>query len=378
MIKIQVQFPTAIDFSSLIFPNESPETHYTNQAIREPASFSYTKGLIIFYIIALLIFTFRMIRNLFKINLVAIENERINYKGYEITLTDNPILPYSFLKRIFLNREDFTSGKISDDLLQHEIHHIEQRHSIDIILMEIIQTLFWFNPILILLKRAMKLNHEYLADYSVIKGQTEYSAYQQVLIDAVSDKNVVPITCGFGARWTKKRLLMMTKDKSVLSSTFKILLSLPIIFFIAVSFIFSEESTAIKSVREAAAIYSSYENFFGSWEGSGKFFNCSLHDEVGTIPFNITINKDRTINGMVGNATLQNAYIQKARYGLDIIAELDQPIRDNYKIDKEYIIILWVLPEMKKNKVDADFHLQNNLVFDAFLNVGGVVLTKAD
>ena len=380
MIKIPVYFPTAIDFSSLIFTGNSSESYFTEQPaiVEETASFSLSKWLTILYTLAFLFFTFRMIRNLFRINLVAMVYKKIDYKGYEIILTESKILPYSFIKRIFINQDDYENGKISEELLMHEIYHIQQRHSIDIIIAEVIQTLFWFNPILILHKRAIRLNHEYLADHAVIDNQIELCDYQKILVEAVSKSNILPITSGFSASWTKKRLLMMTKTRSMFFSSFKILLVVPIIFLITVSFIFSRESNQSKSEKELIAIFNNYPNFYGTWEGSGKFFNCSLDNEVGEIPFQITLNEDKTIEGAVGNAILHDINIVKARYGIEIRAMLSQPVKENEKINKDRIIILWCLPEIEKNMVDANFHLKNNFFFDAFVNVGGIVLTKSD
>ncbi|MBC8319902.1 MAG: hypothetical protein H8E34_04190 [Bacteroidetes bacterium] len=380
MIKIPVYFPTAVNFLSIIFPGNSVELYNIEPSIiaEDKASFPFSAWLTGFYILALLIFTIRMIRNLFLINLVAMVYERIEFNGYEIILAESNILPYSFLKRIFVNRSDYESGKISDELLMHELYHIQQRHSIDVILAEIIQTLFWFNPILILHNRAIRLNHEYLADNAVVNNQVKLCDYQKVLIDAVSKNNLLPITSGFSATWTKKRLMMMSKNRSVFSSSFRISLAIPIIFLIAVSFMCSSASDLAKSKRELIAIFNNYPNFYGSWEGTGRFNNISLNDEVGKFPVKITVKDDKTIEATVGDAFLYDINILKVRYGIEIQAMLSQPVRENEKINKDRIILLWVLPEIDTNKVDVDIHLKNNFFFDAFMNVGGVILTKSE
>ncbi|MCD4696207.1 MAG: hypothetical protein K8S16_08180 [Bacteroidales bacterium] len=380
MVNIPVYFPTAIDFTSLFFLEQGSGVYSATQEpiVEGIASLSLSKWLTIIYILTLLFFTFRMIRNLFRINLVAMVCEKIDYKGYEILLTESEILPYSFLKRIFINRKDYESGKISDELLMHEIYHIQQRHSIDIIIAEVIQALFWFNPILIFHKQAIRLNHEYLVDQAVINNQVELKDYQNILVEAVSKNNILPITSGFSAIWTKKRLLMMTKNRSLFFSSFKIIMAIPIIFLITVSFIFNRESDELKSERELTAIFTNYPNFYGTWEGNGIFFNCSLNKKVGEIPFQIIVNEDKTIEGTIGNAILVNATILKARYGIEIQAMLSQPVKENEIIDKDGIIILWGLPEMENGKVDANFHLTNNFFFDVFVNAGGVILTKTD
>ncbi len=189
LIKIPAYFPTALDFSPLILTEES-QVVQPSIADQTP-SFSFSKWVTLLYISAFLFFTFRMIRNLFHINLIAMVDKKIVCKGYEIILTESEILPYSFLKRIFINRKEYESGKISDELLMHEVYHIQQQHSIDLIIAEIIQVLFWFNPILILHKRAIRLNHEYLADNAVIENQVELCDYQKILVEAVSTNNLI-------------------------------------------------------------------------------------------------------------------------------------------------------------------------------------------
>ena len=150
------------------------------------------------------------------------------------------------------------------------------------------------------------------------------------------------------------------------------------IFLITASFIFSREDGQVKSEMELVDIFTNYPNFYGTWEGSGKFFNCDLNDEVGEIPFYLEVKKDKTIEGRVGNAILEDINILEVRNGIEIQAMLSQAVKENEIIKKKGIIILWGLPELEKGKVDANFHLTNNFYFDVFVIAGEVVLTKSD
>ena len=248
-----------------------------------------SNGLSLIYIAVLLLFIFRMIRNLFRINLVAMVYQKTGFEGYEVILTESNILPYSFLQRIFVNKNDYESGKINTELFVHEVVHIQQHHSIDIIFAEIIQALFWFNPILIFHNRAIRLNHEYLADQAVINRQVLLIDYQKILVESVSKDHLMPITSGFSAEWTKKRLKMMSNNRSVLSGSFKALLALPILLLMAASFMLSREDSQAKYNRELTELFYSYPNFYGTWEGSGRFYNTRLDKEVGAIPFYIYV-----------------------------------------------------------------------------------------
>ena len=380
MIKVPAYFPTAIDFSSAfitVAPQENFDASNTNLS-KEISSFTIRSWLTTFYVFVLLLFIFRLIRNLFQINLVALAYNKVRYNGYELILTNNKILPYSFLKRIFVNKVDYEQGKISEKLFMHEIYHIQQKHSLDIIIAEIIQTLFWFNPVLIFHNRAIRLNHEYLADQAVLNKEVNTQEYQNILLEAVSNKKLPPITSGFSAVWTKKRLLMMAKRKSVLPIFLKTFLAIPIVLLITVSFIFSPDTRVVTSEKELSAIFKMYPNFYGTWNGKGRFMNTSLSKEVGLIPFQINVRKDKTIVGSVGDAILSEVEIMESKYGIEIQALLSQPVSTNEKIEKDRIILLWVLPEIKQNIVEANFHLKNNFFFDPYMNVGGVLLTKSE
>lgn len=75
----------------------------------------------------------------------------------------------------------------------------------------------WVNPMLIIYKRAMQLNHEFLADNSVVHSHNNIKYYQGLLIDYL-DASKTPLSCGFNFSVTKKRLKMMRKQKEKIHS----------------------------------------------------------------------------------------------------------------------------------------------------------------
>ncbi|MCH2450172.1 MAG: hypothetical protein MK198_08495 [Gracilimonas sp.] len=87
-----------------------------------------------------------------------------------LVLLDEPITPQSFLGYIFLEKKQFESGGIEPEILDHEITHIRQLHSLDVLFAESLKVIFWFNPLMYLYKHAIQLNHEFLADESVVNS----------------------------------------------------------------------------------------------------------------------------------------------------------------------------------------------------------------
>ena len=125
-------------------------------------------------------------------------------RGHKIVPVKGLALPHTFLSTVFINEDELKQGKIPDALLIHEFAHIEQYHSIDIIIIEVIKTIFWFNPVLILYKRAIMLNHEYLADDAVLESHSDVAGYSEILFNIVFRKNNKYLASSFNYSLTKK------------------------------------------------------------------------------------------------------------------------------------------------------------------------------
>jgi uncharacterized protein (TIGR02145 family) len=190
------------------------------------------------YISGVILFLVRFLRNIYLILRRSKLSEKISSKGYRIVLTDSKTMPYCFFSSIFLNKEDYLTGKIDKELLNHELEHVRQYHSLDIIFIELIRVFYWFNPILILYNSAVRANHEYLADNGVIKKTPDIKNYADKLLCLISCKPNISLTSGFNHSLTRKRLIMMAKsDSGQLKKNIRILLtfSLIIIFFLILS-----------------------------------------------------------------------------------------------------------------------------------------------
>lgn len=196
------------------------------------------------YVIVLIVLTFRFVLNLvsFFMKLKRKETQLIN--GVKIVLTDEAVLPHSFWNAIFVNKIDFENGKIPSELIAHEKAHLEQKHTLDILFAELLRVVFWINPIIPYFIKAIKLNHEFLADEAVNKQFGEVNNYQNLLLEFASNKQTVPLASNINYQITKKRLLMMTKKESALKIVFKVFI-VGIICSLLL-FAFSSEATAQK------------------------------------------------------------------------------------------------------------------------------------
>lgn len=150
-------------------------------------------------------------------NLVAIKRKTIKYKqfvleGANVVLSEKTTPPYSFLNTIFLNKAEYEQGQIELEVLTHELAHVHQKHSYDILFIELLQVFFWFNPFLYLYKQSIKTNHELLADSTVVEQFGDVHNYQHILLlRSISTVQSLQFTSSFNYFTTKKRLIMLQK-----------------------------------------------------------------------------------------------------------------------------------------------------------------------
>lgn len=145
-----------------------------------------------------------------------------------IILTDKKGSPFSFFNYVFINKELYDKSD-AKRILAHESIHVDQLHSIDIILMEIVCIFQWFNPVAWLYKKSIKEIHEYIADDGVIGRGYEKSAYQKLILKQISTVYSMGLANNFNHSLIKKRLKMMKKIKSKKRTYLKFLWAFPVV-----------------------------------------------------------------------------------------------------------------------------------------------------
>ena len=147
-------------------------------------------------------------------------NKTISYKKATLVLIQEKLLPHTYLHYIFLNRDDYEQHYIEPEILDHELAHVDQKHTCDILFIELALVFAWINPILFLYKKYIQLNHEYLADDKVLSQLPDYLNYQRLLLKKVNEGNSLSLTSQFNYLLTKKRLIMMTRKTSGTNKAF--------------------------------------------------------------------------------------------------------------------------------------------------------------
>jgi hypothetical protein len=183
----------------------------------------------------------RFTLNIYKIIRLIGKSTILNSFKTQIVLVEHKTLPYSFLRYIFVNRSDYENGKIEKQLIIHEQTHCFQNHSVDIIIIELVKIVLWFNPLLWLFRKAIQLNHEFLADNKVL-SIVDLREYQNTLINLVFRNNSTYLASNFDYSLTKKRLIMMTKNDPLKKTVFLKIAAIPLFLILGVTLTFSQEN----------------------------------------------------------------------------------------------------------------------------------------
>ena len=118
---------------------------------------------------------------------------------------------FSFLRWIVISRSDYEDN--FDTILNHELVHLRQRHSWDVIFLEILQVVFWFNPILIIYKKTLQQVHEFLADEQAKADNRD--RYAEFLVSyALNSPTLVLSNQFFNNSFLKNRIAMLYKNKN--------------------------------------------------------------------------------------------------------------------------------------------------------------------
>lgn len=136
--------------------------------------------------------------------------ETIN--GIRVKCLNGSSGPFSFFGWIFLNPAAVKEDEL-DEILTHEMAHVKQRHSVDVLLAEMVSICCWMNPFAWLLKREVRLNLEFLADKKVVEAGFATKSYQYHLL-GLAYSHKYGLSNNFNFSHLKKRIIMMNKKKS--------------------------------------------------------------------------------------------------------------------------------------------------------------------
>ncbi|MCT3923989.1 peptidase M56 BlaR1 [Elizabethkingia anophelis] len=178
------------------------------------SSFNWYKFIVYGYIAITTFFIIRFILSILQIAHRIYKNENKTVDNIHYVLLDNKQIPYCFLNYIFVPREDFINRNIESEILQHEQAHLFQKHTLDIMFIQLVLAFAWFNPFFWLIKQSITANHEFLADEHTLRLSKDIQHYRKLIISKTMAPYHNQFASNFNFLLTKKRFIMMTKQTS--------------------------------------------------------------------------------------------------------------------------------------------------------------------
>ena len=199
---------THFDYSAvlpeIVVGSEAVETGNRVFVLSEWIGYLYLAGVVVL-LVRLAVQAFSLYRLI-----VRMPEKEIN--GVRVKCLNDPSGPFSFFGWIFMNPAAVKEDEISE-ILPHEMAHVKQHHSVDVLLAEMVSICCWMNPFAWLLKREVRLNLEFLADRKVMEAGFATKSYQYHLL-GLAYNHKYGLSNNFNFSHLKQRIIMMNKKKS--------------------------------------------------------------------------------------------------------------------------------------------------------------------
>jgi TonB-dependent SusC/RagA subfamily outer membrane receptor len=244
-INIPLYFNQANEKTSVLYQTltvisaSDPETvaFAINQDLNHTPYLTWQNILWAFYIlIAVLVFT-RFVVALFKINYLLRNNEVEKLDSIKFINTEEPGTPFSFFRWLFWNNKIKLQSTEGQQVFRHELFHIQQKHSWDIVFTELLTVAFWLNPFFHLIKKEIKAIHEFLADEFAVRD-SEHWSYAELLLMQALGTQTNRLTNPFFHNQIKRRIAMITSSKNPTYQYLRKVMILPIAIIVFVLFAF--------------------------------------------------------------------------------------------------------------------------------------------
>jgi len=241
--------------SSLLLPTMVITKYVEASPIKFPAGMTFTENsslaaidtinwfqiLLIVYILGVLFFAIRFLAQLSSLIWFLFTHSKLKRGNYILVETTKNIAPFSFFNYIVYCRSNFDEKEL-EQIFAHEKVHAKQLHSIDIILVQCIAILNWFNPFIWLYHKEMQKNLEFAADEFAQNITPEKKNYQYLLLKTISPNYKMALASNFYNTLIKKRINMLHKNRSNRNNKIKFALIIPVL--LAFVFTFNTEVIA--------------------------------------------------------------------------------------------------------------------------------------
>ena len=189
-----------------------PEVAVENNTVDSSSFiFSWKTACILIYLLGVITISILMIKSLLKTTAVIRQGALKRESDYILRIIEEDIPSFSFLRTIVISKNDYEEHPV---ILKHEIAHINNCHTNDLLLFSVVTLIYWFNPLVWMARSELMMLHEYEADDSVIQQGIDATQYQLLLVKKAVGTQRFQLANGFNHTKLKNRITMMQKNKS--------------------------------------------------------------------------------------------------------------------------------------------------------------------
>ncbi|MFZ4931345.1 M56 family metallopeptidase [Chryseobacterium sp. Mn2064] len=210
---ITISVPQVEEKPQLVIEEAAEQITFVQPVVQE--SFNWMNVIGIIYVTITFLLLIKSILAILSIK--KIKGKKRTYQNCKIFITEENHSPFSFWNTIYMGENYLKNDTIDPRIFLHEKSHIDQKHSIDLMVINLLKIFTWFNPALFLYRKAIVTNHEFLADESVLKGQFNVKDYQNLILEEIISQQNPSLAHSFNFNNTKKRFIMMKAKKSKFS-----------------------------------------------------------------------------------------------------------------------------------------------------------------
>lgn len=213
-----------------------------NTAYDHSSGVSWLMILSLIYFTGMLISAYRFFASVISLFHIIRQGTICGHNQFKLVFSNEEISPFSFFHFIMINKSFYSDAELQQ-IIAHEKVHMKQLHSADILLLEAIQALTWFNPLLGYIKRSIKAIHEYIADRHVIDSGTNPLEYQMLLIRQNFSHKIQNLTSNLNVSLIKKRIMMLSNNQKTDLRNHRYFLTIPLLGFMLMAFSYQSTDT---------------------------------------------------------------------------------------------------------------------------------------
>ena len=178
----------------------------------------------IIYLLGVAVMATLFLVKLVRLVALIIRSPKRKMNGYTAVFTHKEQGSFSFFRYAF-----FPDESVSPDIVRHEMSHIAHGHSWDILFVEIIMILQWFNPFIYFYRRELQSLHEYSADHDVVISGVDKKNYMMLILQQCTAVDFSSMSNNFSLLLTKKRIKMITRNEKARSLWWRLLVTIPVL-----------------------------------------------------------------------------------------------------------------------------------------------------